>query len=70
MTQHRLNEPFTEFDSIDSRMKRIPGDLGDDIRDEYIENHKKWFLKNHEGEIDPFMREVSSKYPKQQSLFT
>lgn len=63
MTKERLDEPFTGFDSIDERMKRIPNDLNDsEIRDEYIKNHIEWFLKNHPDAINDFMEEVKKKY--------
>jgi len=63
MTKERLEEPFTGFDSIDERMKRIPNDLNDsEIRDEYIKNHIEWFLKNHPDAINDFMEEVKKKY--------
>lgn len=63
MSRQRLNDPFNGFDSIDDRMKRCPNDLNDvNIRNEYIENHKKWFLKNHENVIDTFMLDVEQKY--------
>ena len=60
----RLNEEFDGFDSIDSRMKRIPLDLRDDnIRLEYLNNHRKWFFKNHENELEDFYNEVKRMYP-------
>lgn len=63
MTESRLAQPFLNFDSIDPRMKRVPFDLRDpDIRQEYVENHKRWFLKNHEGDIEGFEKEVSRLY--------
>ena len=63
MTKKRLAEPFSGFDSIDERMKRIPNDLNDSkIRDEYIKNHIKWFLKNHPDAINDFIEEVKKKY--------
>ncbi len=59
----RLSLPFKGFDSIDERMKRIPNDLNDDvIRLNYIENHIKWFLKNHPEAIKDFINEVKRKY--------
>lgn len=62
-TQKRLSQPFFGFDSIDPRMKRVPRDLRDPkIRTEYIENHKRWFLKNHDADIEAFEREVSRLY--------
>lgn len=63
MAQDRLNRPFSGFDSIDDRMKRVPLDLRDiAIRRDYVENHKKWFLKNHEGDIAEFESEVNRIY--------
>ena len=63
MTKSRLAEPFSGFDSVDPRMKRVPNDLRDpDIRDEYLKNHVNWFLKNHENEIDVFMKAIKEKY--------
>lgn len=63
MTEERLKEPFSGFDSIDERMKRVPNDLNDpDIRIEYIQNHLKWFLKNHPDAITEFLDEVKKKY--------
>lgn len=63
ITKNRLAQPFLGFDSIDPRMKRVPFDLRDpDIRQEYVENHKHWFLKNHEGDIEGFEKEVSRLY--------
>lgn len=63
MTNNRLNEPFTGFDSIDERMKRVPNDLNDaKIRIEYIQNHIEWFLKNHPDAINDFLAEVKEKY--------
>ncbi|MCL2205546.1 MAG: site-specific DNA-methyltransferase [Treponema sp.] len=48
LTKERLAEDFTGFDSIDERMERIPNDLNNaQIRNEYLNNHKVWFLKNH-----------------------
>jgi site-specific DNA-methyltransferase (adenine-specific) len=62
-TQERLDKPFTGFDSIDPRMERIPNDLNDEsIRNEYLQNHITWFLKNHENALDDFWKEVGKKY--------
>lgn len=64
MIKHRLAQPFKCFDSIDERMERIPNDLTDShIRSEYINNHKKWFLKNHDQSIEHFAANVDDKYP-------
>lgn len=63
MAKDRLQFSFNGFDSIDVRMKRIPNDLNDpNVREEYIKNHIKWFLKNHQDVIDEFKSEVYSKY--------
>lgn len=63
MAKQRLEEPFLGFDSIDSRMKRVPNDLNDtEIRQEYIHNHISWFLKNHQDAIFEFLSEVCQKY--------
>lgn len=63
MTRNRLAEPFIGFDSIDERMKRVPNDLNDAaIREEYIQKHIEWFLKNHPDAITEFMDEVHRKY--------
>lgn len=63
MSEKRLQNSFTGFDSIDPRMERVPLDLRDiKIRNEYIENHKNWFLKNHEESIEKFMKQVDIVY--------
>ena len=63
MSEKRLQQPFTGFDSIDERMKRVPNDLNDDkIRLEYVYNHINWFLKNHPDAINDFIEEVKDKY--------
>ncbi|MDW2933457.1 DNA-methyltransferase [Mesomycoplasma ovipneumoniae] len=63
MCKERLEEDFTGFDSEDERIKRVPNDLNDSsIRKEYLENHKKWFLKNHQNLIKKFEDEVNKKY--------
>ncbi len=63
MTKKRLSEKFVGFDSIDERMQRVPNDLNDSsIRLAYIENHIKWFLKNHPDAISNFLEEVKVKY--------
>lgn len=62
-TEERLRSQFEGFDSIDERMLRVPNDLNDDsIREEYVENHKEWFLKNHPDRIPSFIEEVEKKY--------
>jgi DNA modification methylase len=80
LTEKRLSEDFVGFDSIDPRMERVPNDLNDpQLREEYLENHVDWFLKNHNGAKDVFSAEVERKYrhkiskaistAKQESLF-
>lgn len=64
-TKERLACPFEGFDSIDERMLRVPNDLNDSqIRKEYIQNHVKWFLKNHPDRINTFLNDVKAKYSK------
>lgn len=64
-TKERLACPFEGFDSIDERMLRVPNDLNDiQIRNEYIQNHIKWFLKNHPDRINAFLDDVKAKYAK------
>ena len=63
VTKDRLNAKFTGFDSVDPRMERVPMDLRrPDIRAEYLENHKKWFLSHHENAMNKFEESVSSLY--------
>ncbi len=63
MARARLSERFVGFDSIDARMKRVPNDLRKpEIRDEYLENHVKWFLHNHENALEVFKKAVKEKY--------
>ncbi len=65
LTEKRLSEDFVGFDSIDPRMERVPNDLNDpQLREEYLENHVDWFLKNHNGAKDIFNEEVEKKYGK------
>ena len=62
-TKQRLSKPFEGFDSIDPRMERIPNDLNDKhVREEYLNNHITWFLKNHQNAIESFWKEVKNKY--------
>jgi len=69
MTNNRLREPFKGFDSIDPRMKRIPLDLNNpETREEYIQNHIKWFLANHPTDIKTFKKEVARVYETQYLL--
>lgn len=63
MTNIRLNQSFSGFDSVDPRMGRVPNDLRkEDIRKEYLKNHIDWFLKNHENAIEDFKKLVKEKY--------
>jgi DNA modification methylase len=65
MTNNRLAMPFTGFDSIDSRLQRVPLDLRNKkIREEYILNHIQWFLVHHENYIPTFMENVREMYEK------
>ena len=71
MAKKRLMQSFSGFDSLDPKMKRVPFDLNDpDIRHKYVENHKHWFLKNHEAHIEDFEKEVFRLYGhKQPTIF-
>lgn len=61
--KERTNNPFAGFDSIDPRMERVPLDLNDEsIRNEYLENHKKWFLNHHENSLKKFHVIVKDMY--------
>ena len=63
MTKDRLGATFAGFDSVDPRMERVPFDLRrPDVRTEYLENHKKWFLQHHENAMVKFEDEVESLY--------
>ena len=54
MTKNRLATPFEGFDGIDPRMLRVPNDLRNPaVKREYLKNHSKWFLKNHEKSTPP-----------------
>ena len=64
-TKARLESKFEGFDSIDERMLRIPNDLNDvEIRNKYVKEHVKWFLKNHSDKIPMFIDLVKNKYSK------
>ena len=68
-TKKRLSKPFTSFDSVDPKMKRVPLDLNkEELSGEYVENHKQWFLKNHEKKIESFEKQVENVYDKIQKL--
>lgn len=61
MSQQRLEKAFTGFDSVDPRMERVPFDLRNDmVREEYLENHKRWFLQRHENAIKDFEKSVEA----------
>ena len=63
MANKRLSQPFNSFDSVDPRMERVPNDLRrSEIRDEYLDNHVKWFLKNHENALSIFKKAAKEKY--------
>ena len=63
MTKGRLGATFTGFDSVDPRMSRVPRDLRrEEVRQEYLENHRKWFLSHHENAVEKFEDEVASMY--------
>lgn len=65
LAKKRISAPFHGLDSIDKRYERIPNDLNDkQIRMEYVSNHIKWFLKNHESSINLFLDSVIKKYEK------
>lgn len=62
--RERLHGKFSGFDSLDPRMERVPRDLRkESVRKEYLEQHKKWFLKNHENAIGEFENAVENGYP-------
>lgn len=64
MAHKRLQKEFSGFDSIDPRMERVPFDLRNDtVREKYLENHKRWFLRHHENAIKDFERSIESLYP-------
>lgn len=63
MTKKRLQSEFLGFDSVDPRMERVPFDLRRrEVREEYLENHKRWFLKNHQNAILQFEESVREVY--------
>lgn len=63
----RLKEPFSGFDSVDPRMKRIPNDLNDpELREKYIKSHEEWFLTHHQSDIADFRKDVELKYGDKQ----
>lgn len=63
MTNERLDEDFTSFDSIDPRSKRVPNDLRqEEVRNEYLQTHIEWFLNHHANAYDEFRKNVLEKY--------
>ncbi len=63
MINNRLSKPFDGFDSIDPRMERVPLDMRDKtIREEYLQNHVKWFLKGHANALPDFISAVKEVY--------
>ena len=63
LSMKRLSKPFSGFDSVDPRMERVPLDLRKaSVRQSYVEQHKKWFLSNHENAIQEFERAVREQY--------
>ncbi len=63
MTKQRLQAEFNGFDSVDPRMERVPFDLRkQSIREQYLDSHKKWFLKNHQNAIQEFEESVKELY--------
>lgn len=63
MSNERLEKDFVGFDSIDTRMGRVPFDLRNpEIRHAYLENHKQWFLSNHENAVQEFEDTVNNLY--------
>ncbi len=63
MTRDRLGAAFVGFDSIDPRMERVPRDLRrPDIREEYLKNHKEWFLAHHENAVKKLEESISTMY--------
>ena len=62
MTKARLAQSFAGFDSIDPRMERVPLDLNDKIRSEYLKNHISWFLSHHQNAMDTFQKMVKRMY--------
>lgn len=70
MAQERLQKKFSGFDSVDPRMERVPFDLrNESVRQEYLENHKRWFLRNHENALIDFEKSVDTLYPKSSREF-
>ena len=65
IAQERLQSDFAGFDSLDPRMKRVPRDLRkESVRKPYLQDHKRWFLANHEDAITDFEKSVAKMYPE------
>jgi len=63
MAQERLKQEFVAFDSVDPRMERVPLDLrGDEARNDYLEKHKVWFLRNHQTSLERLKASVETLY--------
>jgi site-specific DNA-methyltransferase (adenine-specific) len=62
MTEERLALPFDGFDSIDPRMERVPLNLNDEVRPDYLRNHRNWFLSRHEASLETFRKVVKDVY--------
>ncbi|MBN2342586.1 MAG: site-specific DNA-methyltransferase [Deltaproteobacteria bacterium] len=62
-TWSRLAAPFEGFDSVDDRLARIPKDLNDTVRQQYISNHRQWFLKNNPRLRQRFEARLALAYP-------
>ena len=64
-TRDRLRKEFSGFDSVDPRVKRVPLDLREGkIRQNYLGDHMRWFLSNHENTIKDFQKSVEALYPE------
>lgn len=51
-------------------MDRVPLDLRDEeIREEYLKNHIKWFLQHHNGSVDKFKESVDKIYGQRSNTF-
>ena len=71
MTEERLRAEFSGFDSIDERMERVPLDLSSgEKRQEYLANHKKWFLMRHENATEKLEKSVELIYGNDENLPT
>lgn len=63
MAEDRLGEVFEGFDGIDPRMTRVPRDMKDaELRRDYLEKHKAWFLSQHQGALELFEKRVRELY--------